>query len=114
MSVSDSPIGHAVHVDGGLKDTSEMEWTYDKDETIPFPLDFLTVPTTDDSAASSPSVQIHPFFTHTKPPAAVIAGSRHSTCTSRPSQRMWEANDVQLVFGSLVSGLEKDRNRTGP
>jgi hypothetical protein len=101
MSASDSPIGHAVHADGGLKGASEMEWTYNKDETIPFPLDFLTVPATNDSAASSPSVRIHPFFTHTKPPAAVIAGSRRSTHTSHPPQRVREANDVQsLVTGS--------------
>jgi len=101
MSTSDSPIGHAVHADGGLKDASEMEWTYDKDETVPFPSDCLTIPATDDSAVSSSSVRIHPFFTHAKAPAAVIAGSRRSTRTSRPSQRVREANDVQpLATGS--------------
>jgi hypothetical protein len=114
MSASDSPRGHAVHADGGLKDASEMEWTYDKDETVPFPSDFLTIPATDDSAVSSPlpSVRIHPFFTHAEPPAAVIAGSHRSTRTSRPSQRVREANNVQsLATGSTSAKLSTGTKR---
>src|SRR6266545_776933 len=95
MSASDSPIGHAVRADGGLKDTSKMEWTYDTDESIPFPSDSLAIPATDNTVSPPlASVGIHPFFTHTKPPAAIVAGSRCSTHTSRPSQCVQEANDV--------------------
>jgi hypothetical protein len=79
MSALDSPIGHAVRPDGGLKDASEMEWTYDKDESVPFPSDSLAIPATDDPAVSPlKSVRIHSFFMHAKLPATLIAGSRHS------------------------------------
>ena len=100
MSASDSPRGHAVRADGGLKDASEMEWTYDKDESVPFPSDSLANPATDDAVSPpSASVRIHPFFTHANPPAAIVAGSRRSTRTSRPSQRVREANDAPSLTG---------------
>ena len=94
MSASDSARGHAVHADGGLKDATEMDWSYNQDDSVPFPLDSLTNP---DDAVASPalaSVGPHPFFTHAKPPAAIVAGSHHSTCPSRPSQHMREVNNV--------------------
>lgn len=37
MSPSDSFLGPARRADGSLKDASEIEWSYDKDETLPFP-----------------------------------------------------------------------------
>jgi hypothetical protein len=111
MSALDSPIGHAVRADGGLKDASEMEWTYDKEESVPFPSDSLTIPATDDPAASPPSksVRIHSFFTHAKPPATLVAGSRHSARTSRPSQRVRDANEVP----SLATGSTTAKPSTG-
>ena len=107
MSALDSPRGHAVCADGGLKDAREMEWTYDQDETIPYPSDSLTTPASDDPAASP--VPIHPLFTHTKPPVALIAGSRRSTRTSRPSQRVREANEEP----SLSTGSTTAKPSTG-
>ncbi len=111
MSALDSPIGHAVRPDGGLKDASEMEWTYDKDESVPFPSNSLAIPATDDPAVSPPlkSVRIHSFFTHAKPPATLIAGSRRSTRTSRPSQRVRDANEVS----SLATGSTTAKPSTG-
>jgi hypothetical protein len=35
--MSDSSLGHALRPDGTLKDVSEMTWTFDADETLPFP-----------------------------------------------------------------------------
>ena len=108
MSASDSPRGHAVRADGGLKDASEMEWTYDKDESVPFPLDSLANPATDDAVSPpSASVRIHPFFTHANPPAAIVAGSRRSTRTSRPSQRVREANDAPSLASASTSARSK-------
>ncbi|KAI9436732.1 hypothetical protein H4582DRAFT_2058646 [Lactarius indigo] len=37
MSANTQDLGHAVRPDGSLKDASEMNWTYDEDESIPFP-----------------------------------------------------------------------------
>ncbi|KAH9160110.1 hypothetical protein EDB89DRAFT_1915207 [Lactarius sanguifluus] len=37
MSWNPQDPGHAVRPDGTLKDTSEMSWTYDADESVPFP-----------------------------------------------------------------------------
>src|SRR6266540_4845635 len=104
MSASDSPTGHAVRVDGGLKNASKMEWTYDADKSVPFPSDSLAIPATDD-AVSPPlaSVGIHPFFTHAKPPAAIVAGSRRSTHTSRLLQHVREANDAPSLSTASTS-----------
>ncbi|KAI9443982.1 hypothetical protein H4582DRAFT_2053736 [Lactarius indigo] len=41
MSANTQDPGHAVRPDGSLKDTSEMNWTYDKDETRVVLLDVL-------------------------------------------------------------------------
>lgn len=106
MSALDSPIGHAVRADGGLKDASEMEWTYDKEESIPFPFNSLTIPAIDDPAAFPPSksVRIHSFFMHRKPPATLITGARCSTHTSRPSQHIRDAKEVAaLATGSTTA-----------
>lgn len=104
MSASDFPTGHAVRADGGLKDAFEMEWTYDTDESIPFPSDSLAIPATDDTVSPPlASVGIHPFFTHAKPPAAIVAGSCCSTHTSRPSQHVWKANDAPSVSTASTS-----------
>jgi hypothetical protein len=35
--MSDSSLGHALRPDGTLKDASEMTWSFDADETLPFP-----------------------------------------------------------------------------
>ena len=113
MSASDSAAGHAVRPDGRLKDTSEMEWTYDKDESIPFPSSTPAVSTSDNTGSSSSipleSARIHPFFTQGKPPAVIVAGSRCSARTSRPSQRVQEATEVS----SLAAGSTSAKPTTG-
>jgi hypothetical protein len=107
MSALESPRGHAVRADGQLKDASEMEWTYDNDESVPFPSASVTIPATDDASATPPSEKSpHPFFTHTKQPARIIAGTRRSTRTSRPSQRVREANETPLATSSTSGSAQ--------
>ncbi|KAF8260890.1 hypothetical protein EI94DRAFT_1811105 [Lactarius quietus] len=38
MSLASSELGDAVQSDGTLKDASDMDWSYDADDSIPFPL----------------------------------------------------------------------------
>jgi hypothetical protein len=89
MSNLSSP-GCAIRLDGSLKDASEIEWHFDKDDEIPMSFD---PPTT----ASSPPV-IHPLFTG-RAPAAFVAGSRRSARTSRPSARVTDPDNAMTGSG---------------
>jgi hypothetical protein len=68
-----APDGDAVRPDGTLKDASKIIWSYDADESIPFPLG---------SASGSHS------GSHT--PATNVAGVHRTTRISCPSQRYIE------------------------
>ena len=85
MSPSDNFLAPARRADGSLKDASEMEWSYDKDETLPFPAPESTV----DEQVVAPTV--HPFFTGAAAPAQIVGGARRSVRTHRPSRRVLEA-----------------------
>ncbi|KAF8257327.1 hypothetical protein EI94DRAFT_1924825 [Lactarius quietus] len=69
MSSTTLDRGHAVRADGTLKDASDMLWTYDADELLPFP----------------PS-------TASRVPAPTV---RRTTCTHRPSKRALEAAEAE-------------------
>lgn len=71
-----SELGDAVRSDGTLKDASEMIWSYDADESIPFP-----------SGDTSGSRSV-PSDRHAQ--AVLVAGVRRTTCISRPSRRFLE------------------------
>ena len=77
MSPSLSDHGHALQPDGTLKDASEILWTYDEDELLPFPLD---------SAPTSSS------GSHV--PATTVASVRRTTRVIRPSQRALDAAET--------------------
>lgn len=78
MSPSASDLGDAVRPDGTLKDASEITWTYDADESVPFPAG-------QNSAASSGR--------HV--PAEMGAGIRRTTRVSHPSRRVLEALEAE-------------------
>jgi hypothetical protein len=63
----------AVRSDGTLKEPSEISWTYDADEDIPFP---------SGSTSGAPA------------PALVVAGIRRTTRIGRPSKRALEAAEA--------------------
>ncbi|KAH9028309.1 hypothetical protein EDB84DRAFT_1563144 [Lactarius hengduanensis] len=80
MSSTTSDLGQAVRPDGTLKDASEIVWTYDVDESTPFPLDNVT--------------GTHPFFSGGRAPATMVAGARRTARVPRPSQRARDAAEA--------------------
>jgi hypothetical protein len=77
MSPFAPALGDAIRPDGTLKDASEIVWSYDADDTIPFP---------SDNASGS-----HSGSSGGHAPAIVVGSVRRTTCVSRPSQRVLEA-----------------------
>jgi hypothetical protein len=72
MSSTNPDLEHAVRPDGTLKDASEIRWTYDEDESIPFPSDSVS-----ESGGCAP--------------ATMVAGMRRTARVHRPSKRALEA-----------------------
>jgi hypothetical protein len=72
--------GHAVRSDSTLKDASEIAWTYDADEDIPFP------------SGSTSGQEPHP--SGRSAPAVVVAGTHRTTCVHRPSKWALEAAEA--------------------
>jgi hypothetical protein len=63
-----SSLGHALRPDRTLKDASEMTWTFDADEALPFPSDTMS-----GSGITLPCLPS---------PARGISGVRQTTCIS--------------------------------
>ena len=83
-----SDFGCAVRSDGSLKDASEISWHYDVDDDLPI----APVGSTSSTPISPPN--IHPFFTSHPAPAKMVAGSRRSARTLRPSARILDPNNT--------------------
>jgi hypothetical protein len=82
MSLFASDLGDAVRPDGTLKDVSEIVWSYDADESIPFPSgDSGTLPVLSGGPAS----------------ATLVAAVRRTTCISRPCWHFLEAAEEELA-----------------
>jgi hypothetical protein len=80
-----SSAGCAVRPDGTLKDASEIVFYRDKDDDSPI------APT-----------KVHPFFTNQPPPGLMVAGSRRSARTTRPSARIIDPDNA-MNSGSRLS-----------
>ena len=76
--------GCAVDTDGNLKDASEIEWHYDKDDVDPMP---------GPSSSSNPTT-VSSFFSKKPAPTTIIAGSCWSTHTARPSARVLDPENA--------------------
>ena len=97
MSLSSfTGFGDAVQPDGTLKDASEIVWTYDDDESIPFP--------SEGSASDPPSSS-----TTMHAPATVVAAVRRTTRISRPSRRVLEELEAAELASSAPasSGVKR-------
>jgi hypothetical protein len=79
MPSTSSPLGEALRPDGTLKDASEIVWSFDADDTLPFPQT-----SGDPSGGSAPAE----------------AGLRRTTRISRPSRRYIEELDPECVSSS--------------
>ncbi|KAH8978631.1 hypothetical protein EDB86DRAFT_3090304 [Lactarius hatsudake] len=88
MSSTTSDLGQAVRPDGTLKDTSEIVWSYDVDESTPFPLDDVT--------------GMHPFFSGGRAPATMVAGAHRTARVPRPSQRARNAAEATTSSSSTA------------
>lgn len=83
-------LGCAVRPDGSLKDASEIDWHFDKDDDTPSsPAEKLC-----GSGPPDSSQILHPFFSGHASPAVLVAGSRRSSRTSRPSNRVVDPDNV--------------------
>jgi hypothetical protein len=79
-----SDSGCIVHSDGTLKDASEIEWHYNKDDDLPI----------------TPA-KLHPFFTSKPAPAVMVAGSPHSACIVDPDNAINKG--FSLTLASLTA-----------
>ena len=91
MSSIASNLGDAVRSDGTLKDASEIIWSYDADETIPFP------PCANSHDAHTPS------GTHAPATAVTAQALRWTTWTICPCQCYLEADDEAESASSTVA-----------
>jgi hypothetical protein len=79
MSSFAPDVGDAVRPDGTLKDTSKINWSYDADESIPFPLDNASGPSSGHALAT------------------VVASVQRTTCVGHPSQRVLNALEAEAA-----------------
>jgi hypothetical protein len=86
MTSTTPDLGHAVGPNGALKDASEIVWTYDEDESIPFP------------SGSG----VHPPSSGGHAPAMMVAGTRRTTRIHRPSQRALEAVEASSSSSASI------------
>jgi hypothetical protein len=80
-----SDSDYAIHLDGTLKDASEIEWHYDKDDDLPLA-----------------PVGLHPFFASWPALVVMVAGSHHSACTLRPSACIVDPDNTMNKGSSLT------------
>ena len=96
MSSSTDNIGDAVRSDGTLKDASEIVWSYDADDSVPFP-------------AGSTSASL-PISASRRAPATVVASVRWTTRVIHPCHRYLEEDDnVELRSAPMckTSGVKR-------
>ena len=78
-------LGCAVHHDGTLKDASEIEWHFDKDDDFPMVAQSPSASHGSIDAPATLSKGIHPFFAQKAAAAVVVTGSCRSGRSSCPS-----------------------------
>ncbi|KAF8256704.1 hypothetical protein EI94DRAFT_1710414 [Lactarius quietus] len=103
MSSSTANLRDAVRSDGTLKDASEIDWSFDADDSIPFP----SVPL--DSASASASAS-HTTFASTCAPATNVASVRQTTRVSHPSHWFIQDNseeELQKAPTPKSSGIKR-------
>ena len=81
MPSSTDNLGEAVQSDGTLKDALKIVWSYDADDSIPFP-------------AGSTSASL-PVSASWHAPATVVASVRRTTHVIQPCRRYLEDDDVE-------------------
>ena len=103
MANPSSDPGCALRPDGTLKDASEIDWSFDRDDD-----DTPSLSSTSAVASTSgPSgPEVHPFFSGTLRPATFAAASRRSGRATRPSNRIADPDNVMGIV-SVAAGKRK-------
>src|ERR1700677_4328660 len=97
MTSTSSSLGDAVRSDGTLKDVSEMVWSYDADETIPFP--------SGGNSGNTPSSGRHAPAT-----ADTAQAVRRMSCVIRPCRRYAEEDKAESASSAVAqksSGVKR-------
>jgi hypothetical protein len=103
-------LGCAVHPNGSLKDASEIEWHFDKDDETP--LTATEKSPGSGSASSTSSQTLHPFLLgHAQAPAIFVAGSRRSGRATCPSNRVVDPDNA--MNSAPVPSSKKSKVVTG-
>ena len=79
----------AVAADGSLLNASAIVFYNDPDDDTPLPT------TSTSNSTPLPSIQVHPFFQGVPVPSKIVAVSRRSTRTVRPSTRITDPNNTE-------------------
>ena len=105
-----SDLGCAVRSDGTLKDASEIEWHFDEDDDLPI------APTGATSSVTHipTDVPMHPFFSGQPLKSAIIAGSRRSRRTLRPSARILDPDNAMNQHASSSTSAARASKRKAP
>jgi hypothetical protein len=86
-----------------LKDASEIEWSFDADESIPFPSEAQSALGACDGGGAAPT-----------PQAFSAEGARRSARAFRPSQRLLEAAEVFSTGPTATRGVHPGAKRKAP
>jgi hypothetical protein len=109
MSSFTPDLGNAVHPNGTLKDASEISWSFDADESIPFP-----------SGDASGDASGGRVSSGNGEPAVPTAALCQTTCVIRPAQRFCDGAEsdssaptsTPLAIKRKVSGKNPARRVT--
>jgi hypothetical protein len=94
-------LGCAVHPDGSLKDASEIDWHFNKDDNTPFTA-------TEKLHKSGPSQTLHLGFLGQASLALLVAGSCQSGYTIHPSNCIVDPDNVMnSVLGTSSNQKQK-------
>jgi hypothetical protein len=102
--MSSSDLGCAVRSDGTLKDASEIDWSFDRDDDDSPSLSSGPSAAAQVSGPSGP--ELHPFFSGTLRPATFAAGFRRSGRATRPSNRIADPDNAMGVT-AVAAGKRK-------
>ena len=102
MSAHALPSGPAIRTDGTLKDASKIEWSFDADESVPFPPEAQNLVGASDGGGAAPTPQVS------------AEGIRRSARAFCPSRRLLEAVEVSSTGPTATRGAHQGAKRKAP
>lgn len=102
MSAHALPSGPAIRTDGTLKDASKIEWSFDADESVPFPPEAQNLVGASDGGGAAPTPQVS------------AEGIRRSARAFCPSRRLLEAVEVSSTGPTATRGAHQGAKCKAP